>query len=552
MEILIRNPFRSVFLLLTALIAAVTLAACGGDDSSDSSSGPDPATIAPAATPIYFEATIKPEGDTKDNLIGSLNKLLGTEDVGQMITDEINSAFESDGINFSEDVDPWLGSTMGGWVSTFSEESGEGAVAFAVTDDGAAQEGVDKLAATSGTEPEDREYNGTSYKFADDAAYGIVGDFMVIGTEQGFQQAVDASGGDSLADESTATDALDSVPDGTLASAYVDVQKAVDAALAGKVITEQELQQSGVSEQLDAIGDEPVVFSMAAGEDNMSFEASGPAEGTVEGSEIMTSLPSGAWLAFGAPDVGGRIAESYQQFVDAFETGLESGIGDVQDSLDAQGLKPTDIPEIDVEIEKQLGLDINEDLGWIGDMGAFIQGSSIFDLGGGIVIETDDPDAAAAALAKLRTALGRDRSLKITETEDGGFNIQTLDAPIGAEVGIRDDKVVMAFAGATIDDVLEPSETLGDSDTFGSADGALGDDLDPSFYMDMAPILSLVESSGGGSDPDYAMAAPYLSAIDYMIAGGGVSDDRATGKVVIGVQEQTTDSSDSAAATITP
>ena len=268
------------------------------------------------------------------------------------------------------------------------------------------------------------------------------------------------------------------------------------------MITQQELEQSGVSKQLDSYGDEPVVFAMGAGEDNFSVEASGPAgDSDVEGTDIMTTLPSEAWFAFGAPDVGGRIAETYQQFVDAFETGLESGIGDVQDSLDAQGLKPTDIPEIDVEIEKRLGLDITKDLGWIGNVGGFVQGASIFDLGGGIVIETDDPDAAAAALAKLRAALGRDRSLKITETEDGGFNIQTLDAPVGAEVGIRDDKVVFAFAGATIDDVLEPSKTLSDSDTFSSADSALGDDLDPSFYLDLAPILALVEKLGRGLGP---------------------------------------------------
>jgi hypothetical protein len=552
MEILIRKPVRSALLLLTALIAAVTLAACGGDDE-DTSSGPDPATVAPATAPIYFEATIKPEGDAKDNLLGTLDKLLGTDDSGAMITDQINAAFEGEDVNFDEDINSWLGSTMGGWVSSFTEQSGEGAAAFAVTDEGAAQEGVDKLAATGGTQVEEREYEGTSYKFADDVAYGIVGDFMVLGTEKGFQEAVDASGGDSLADDSTATDALDSVPDGTLASAYVDVKSAIDAALQGRVITQQDLDQSGVSDQLDSYGDEPVVFSMGAGEDNFSFEASGPAGGSdVEGTDIMTTLPSEAWLAFGAPDVGGRIAEGYQQFVEAFQTGLQSGLGDVQDSLGAQGLKPTDIPRIDVEIEKQIGLDITKDLGWIGNVGGFVQGASIFDLGGGIVIETDDPDAATAALAKLRTALGRERSLKITETEDGGFNIQTADAPVGAEVGIRDDKVVFAFAGATIDDVLEPSETLSDSDTFSSADSALGDDLDPSFYLDLAPILSLVESSGGSSDPDYAMAAPYLSAIDYLIAGGGVSDDRATGRFVIGVQEQTESSSDTAAATITP
>ena len=54
---------------------------------------------------------------------------------------------------------------------------------------------------------------------------------MVLGTEQGFHEAVDASNGDSVADDSAATDALDSVPDGTLAAAYIDLQSAIDAAV---------------------------------------------------------------------------------------------------------------------------------------------------------------------------------------------------------------------------------------------------------------------------------------------------------------------------------
>ncbi len=419
---------------------------------------------------------------------------------------------------------------MGGWVSSFTEEAGEGAVAFAVTDDGAAQEGVDKLAATGGTEPEDRDYNGTSYKFADDVAYGIVGDFMVIGTEQGFQEAVDASNGDSLADDSAATDALDSVPDGTLAAAYVDVQSADRRRRpgprdhpAGARAVRRHRPARQLRRRARRLRD-----GRRRGQLLRSRPPGRPARATSRATDIMTTLPSEAWFAFGAPDVGGRIAETYQQFVDAFETGLESGIGDVQDSLDAQGLKPTDIPEIDVEIEKQLGLDITKDLGWIGNVGGFVQGTSIFDLGGGIVIETDDPDAAAAALAKLRTALGRDRSLKITETEDGGFNIQTRRRA-GRRRG-RDPRRQGRLRLRRRDDRRRP-RAVGDAQRLRHASAAptalwATTSTRPSTSTWRRSCRSS-RARAAASDPDYAMAAPYLSAIDYMIAGGGVSDDRA-------------------------
>jgi hypothetical protein len=54
-------------LLLTAL-AALVITACGGDDDEGGVEGPDPATITPASAPLYFEAVVKPEGDTKENL----------------------------------------------------------------------------------------------------------------------------------------------------------------------------------------------------------------------------------------------------------------------------------------------------------------------------------------------------------------------------------------------------------------------------------------------------------------------------------------------------
>ncbi len=40
------------------------------------------------------------------------------------------------------------------------------------------------------------------------------------------------------------------------------------------------------------------------------------------------------------------------------------------------------------------GLNLEQDLAWIGDVGGFVEGTSIFGLGAGIVITTDDEQAA--------------------------------------------------------------------------------------------------------------------------------------------------------------
>jgi hypothetical protein len=481
-----------------------------------------------------------------------LDKVTNGMDVGGMLQSQLDAAMSEDDVSFTEDVEPILGSTMGGFVSSFTQDTAEGAIAFAVTDTGKAE---DLITENSDTEFTDTDYNGTTYHLDSDeeAAYAFIDDFLVLGTEQGIKDAIDASGGDSLADDSTASDALDSVPDDTLFAAYVDPKAAIDGAIASGAITQQQLDQTGAGDQIDALGDEPVVISGGATADSISFQATGPAgDQTAEMTDIVSTLPSGAWLAFGAPDVGQTIATSYEQFLQGFELGFQQSMEQLGGEFGSP-VTPQDIPDINAEIQKATGLDITKDFGWIGNMGAFVQGSSPLDIGGGVVIETDDAAQATATLAKLRNALGRERGLKITPTDGGGFTITPVGSPLGAEIAVRDDKVVFAAGGATVDDVLEPSETLADNDRFSSAADVLGDDLEPSVYVDLPTIFSLVESTGAASsDPDYQAAQPYLSALDYMIAGGSSSDDGTTGRFVIGLKEPSSDTSDTSAAAITP
>ncbi|MBW3548893.1 MAG: hypothetical protein KY452_12285 [Actinobacteria bacterium] len=48
---------------LVAALCAIFLAACGGSGDPDAK----PATIVPAAAPLYFEVTVRPEGDVRDD-----------------------------------------------------------------------------------------------------------------------------------------------------------------------------------------------------------------------------------------------------------------------------------------------------------------------------------------------------------------------------------------------------------------------------------------------------------------------------------------------------
>ena len=179
--------FKLLRLALAAAVLAISLfvAACGSSDSDDSAdAGPDPITLAPADVPFYAQMVVRPEGDLKDDLNSAVGKLTGDDDPGAQIIDEINSSLAEDtDLTYEDDIEPWLGSRAGVFVSGFQFDTEEPDVALVVatTDTDAAQGFVDASIEESGDSTSDETYEGVSYKLDSDdgTAIGIVDDFLV-------------------------------------------------------------------------------------------------------------------------------------------------------------------------------------------------------------------------------------------------------------------------------------------------------------------------------------------------------------------------------------
>jgi len=536
------NLLRLSALALLAAAAAL-LAACGGSDESIDL-GPDPATMVPADTPFYAVATVRPEGELGDDLDSALSKLLITDDVGAQIQSAIDSELADEGLDvtYDEDIAPWLGTRAGAFLNGFDarSEEADGALVVAVTDADAAQSFVDQAAGDeAGTE---RDYNGVQLTVSRDGegAYAIDGDFLLVGSVPGVEDAIDAGDGDSFADVDDAETGLDAAPDGAVFELYADPQRAIDVVKASGGVPAGDLAQ--IEEQLAELGDGPFDAWGSVTESSFSVGAAGPAgEGATDPTDLLTTLPGDAWLAFAGTGIGDQISSSLDQFKAGFEAGLEEQAPGLADEVDPEQL-----------FQEATGLDLERDLGWIGDVGGFIEGTSIFGLGGGLVITTDDQGAAEDAVAKLQSALSRSRSVKVAPA-DGGFDIQSKRMPFGAHVSVEDDEVIVAAGADTVDDVLSPTETLADSDTFQAAEDDLGDGLTPSFFVNFAPIVDLIDSTGE-SDPDLEAARPYLNALDFLIGGSDLDGDRSVGGFTLGVQDQPEgeETSDDAAAVIGP
>jgi len=510
------RPGSLVFLVLLPVVAV--LAGCGGGGGTSAPAGPDPATMAPADAPLFAEGVVRPEGDRKEALDSALSKLLATDDPGAFVVEQLDKALAGSdaGLTYQDDIEPWLGEQAGFFLETFTQDA-DGAAVVATTDPQAADKAIEKAAAADEKPERRRSYDGVDYLLdRGGTAAGVVGDFLVTGTENGFREAVDASKGESLAESGDFEAQLDRAPDDRVGFVYADPRAIVDALQKSGQVSSAEVASAGP--RLEALLSQPVTASVSATSDQLALQASA-ATGAVPApreSPLLRDFPDDAWLAFAVTDIG----QAYGGVLDRIRAGAGSG------SLPLGG---------------GLGFDLaGQVTRWAGDIGGFVGGTSLFGLSGALVLETSDQQASAQTLDQLRRALGNNPAVSVeplTEAGEHGFSLTPAGAPIQFQVVQRGDKVVAGLADS-VNDVLSPSSTLGDSDAFNSAADALGEDFAPVTFIDFVPLFQLVDSFPQvQSDPDYRSAKPYLDHLDYLVLGGRRDQDRAEVRMVLGLRD---------------
>lgn len=538
-----RSKLLRLITVAALVVVAAVFAACGGgDDATDQAAdlGPDPATMVPADAPIYAEAVLRPEGDLADDLESALSKLLVTKDIGATLETEIDDALEADhkGLTYAADIEPWLGQRGAVFIDAANPRSGEpeGAAVVAVTDAAAAESFVDKVS-KSDSDAKGSDYNGVEITETEDGAVAVDGDFLVAGVRDAVERAIDAKAGENFAGLSDDQTGLGNVPDDAVFEVSANPTGVVE--LIGKSGAMERAELAEVREQLETYGDGALTAWGTAEADSLGLGASSAAtDQTVAPTDVLSTLSGDAWLAFGAGGVGEQI---------------QTGIEQAEAALDAQLPKQAEefAPDVDplAEIERATGLDLAKDLAWINDVSGFVQGTSILGgFGAGVMMTTDDEAAAKKTMDALQSSIAGSRDVKVSPTEVG-FDVQGVAVPFGARFALQDGQFVIAAGAVTVDDVVSPTTTLADSDAFNAAQGAIEDDLVPSLFVDFPPIIELIDSTGQIS-PDLEAARPYLNSLDFLIAGSGVSDGRATAQLVLGLQDQPESSADTEAAAV--
>src|SRR5215210_7364870 len=188
--------------LITLVCLSLAAAGCG---SGAASGGDDPASAVPANAAVFVDATVRPDGNLREDALAAAGKVLRTSDPQGKIDDLVAQLFaesEQPKLDYARDVKPWLGEKVALWVATTNDsEDFRGAVVAASTDEEAAQAAIDRAVKGSEKSFAKRSYEDFDYQVSEKSAVGVVDDFVVAGTEAEFKRTVDAIKGDGLADD---------------------------------------------------------------------------------------------------------------------------------------------------------------------------------------------------------------------------------------------------------------------------------------------------------------------------------------------------------------
>ncbi len=513
-----------------ALTASVFAIACGSEDGAGDAGL---AGLAPPDAPFYLEATIDPDDDQRA-AIDSITARFGGLDPGEQLVAGIDELFASNDVdaNYADDIEPWLGTHAAIFVRSF-EQPGSGDVAdfglmLEVEDADAAREFVTRIAEEDPAPDEDRTYEGTDYVYVtgSDYAFGVVDDAaLVFGSEASLKVAVDASGGEALAESEDYDSHVAVLPEERLATAFFEPATAIEAAIASEGLDASQVQ--ALQPLLGGPLSEPVAAAVTAEPNAASIDVAATVDSDApESTEsaLLDGLPGDSWFAAALPDLGPTLERNLDQ-------------------ISSSGLPGAG--RFESQIEQQTGLDLADDvLSWLGDAAVFVEGTDAPGLTLGVIAQTSDPEGPRKLLDVVGSVIEQESGRASSGPPKGadyGFSFMIPSLEGAAEAGVIGDMLVASF-GATVEQVLDPPTTLGEDSNYGDALVALGEGIAPALFIDLPEIIAVAERGAAddppGDGPDYDAIRPYVGELGSLIAGSRRTDGLVVTRVTMTLNPQ--------------
>ena len=515
------KPRAIALLLACAAALAAIVDGCGGGNSGSGDVDVGPAAAVPQNAALYLDGTVNPTGSAEADARAAAAKIMGTNDPGGKIVSLIEREAKADGhpIDYQRDVAPWLGEKAGVFFTSLADNAEKGAVVVQTTDVNASLAFARKASGSTPTNPAPRTYKGVSYQTDPSQArnvFGVVGNFLVEGDRAGFRAAVDASQGESLGDSSDFKDAIGDLPDDRLGTIYTIPKSLLGALGPGQIdASSRQLLEKSAGDSLQ----QPVSGAITASATNIDLEATGGSNGVdTPQSSLIGDVPSGAWLALGAADLGDAVKRTLDQ---------------VKDS----------IPNFDQavqQLEAATGSSLDQLTGSLGNAALYVEGTTPSTLTGALMVQSRNPDLTGRLISQLRSLLQISGStgVKPLHLSGGGSGFQINDpsaAPAPVEIAQQGDRIVIGYGAGSAERTLSPAQNLQSSPIFSTAHGQVSS-LGTDFFLDLPSVFRLAQSTGSKSDPDYVRAKPYLDALSYVVTGSGTNGDQAEFKAVVGLR----------------
>jgi hypothetical protein len=515
-----RSP-RALFVSIAALLAAALLVAgCGGSGGG----GGEPAGVVPKSAPVYLQANLEPDGETSEALNETAQSVLGIENVGEFIAEEIETAALGEGnkVDFEEEIGSWLGEKAGLYLAGYdgNEFNGVG-IALETTDSGKAEEFVETKVKEGDPGIEEGEFEGHKYFEDPESVLGMVGDYVAFSqTKKGFEEMVEAFEGEGLNESPKFKEAMDNAPEEGLGSIYVDIGGLIEET--SSVLPEE------TEAFFDVVGIEPkkatavatVIPHSGQMEIDVSSNLGSSTSQTGDATDALEALPASATVGFASADFGKDFSEGLEEISKQGIPG-EIAPGELGEAFSAMGIDP-----------ETLGKSF-------GDLSGFVEGTSEADLGGAMVIEAKDATEAKNLVANIGLLLRASRTPGVTATngEVSGFSIRVPSlgtTPI--VVGSAGEDIVIAYGPKAAAQALKSeAQTLGSTPGFEAAKKSLGS-TPMSAFIAGGPMLALAESLLSPEElSEVEEAKPFLDKIDYLAAGAEAEGDSQTAKLIVGL-----------------
>jgi len=521
---------RSLLVALTATALVALSAGCGGSGSSSA----DPATVVPPGSPVYIEADLQPSGELKTNSDAAAKKIAGADNLGDLVVEKLEDSGLDEGkpLFYEEEIEPWLGERGGLFFKRLEDDDrSTGALIVESTDAEATWDFIEARFKQSGDLYHTHSYGGIEYDLGatDGDAAGVIGDFLVLaegntttGSERVFRDVVDASKGESLADEDAFTEAISAASDGSLANVYVDVGKLIDQS-GGQIdpTARQILRNAGIDPS-----EATAVASVIPGEDQIAVELSSDLGGqeapTGDASALLGSLPGDAFAGVAVSGFGEQVKEAL-------------------DRLDEEGI-PGTVPRGQLKKGlKQLGIDLEAFADSLEDGGVFAVGKTKSSLGGALVLTTRG-SKGVATVAGIVTLLRsvHVEGVSVLGGKYSGFSIRSDE--LGEKplvVVAKQGRVAIGYGlPASLSGLSSDSgkaETLSDLPAYDDAVASLGD-TPISGFADGPAALRLADSLIPSSNEGFEEAKKYLKSISFLALGSAKQGDLATAKLIVGLK----------------